>query len=119
MKKIGKDDALPRHEAIIALKEIAASRQDPYLANEIEIWIQKFVVQFGSQTSSSKELLSFVKDPVDYLDHIKKKGLVEIGASAANLTAEIFEMMDEKKEVHHMRFRMLGLRHCSSEDSSK
>ena len=45
MKKIGKDDALPRHEAIIALKEIAASRQDPYLANEIEIWIQKSLMQ--------------------------------------------------------------------------
>lgn len=119
MKKIGPDDTLPRHEAIAALKRIAADRQDPYLANEIEVWIQKFIVQFGSQTNTSRELLSFVKDPVEYLDHVKKKGLVEIGASAANLTAEIFEMMDDARISHCARFRMLGIRAKPLEDGKE
>lgn len=119
MKKIGPDGSLPKHEAIVALKKIAADRQDPYLANEIEVWIQRFIVQFGSQSSTDKDLLRFVKDPVDYLDHVKKKSLVEIGASTANLTAEIFEMVDESRLNHIMRFRMLGIRARPLEDEGQ
>jgi hypothetical protein len=111
MKKLNGDEPMPRHEAIVALKKIASDRHDPYLANEIEMWIQRYIVQFGLEASVSRELLGFVKDPVDYIDHVKKKGLVEIGTSAANVNAEIFDVFQPESTVNHkLRFRMLGLR---------
>lgn len=102
------DEPMPRHEAIVALKKIAADRHDPYLGNELEMWIQKYVVQFGLETQVSQELLSFVKDQVDYIDHVKKSGLVKLGTSAANVNAEIFT--EPSRDSTKFRFRMLGLR---------
>lgn len=108
MKKITSNDSLPRHEAIIALKQIAMDRNDPYLADQIEIWIQRFIVQFNRESEIEQDTLKFVKDPIDYLDHIKKKGLIELGAGAANLAAEIFDVEDDYKKI--IKFRVLALR---------
>lgn len=107
---------MKRHEAIAALKQIARDRNDPYLADQIETWIQRFVIQFQQHTSTDKQTLTFVKDPIDYMDHIKKKGLIELGAGAANLTAETFESVNKDTDTHEITFRLLALRPNPTEE---
>lgn len=109
MKKVNKEESLPRHEAIVALKQIAIDRNDPYLADQIETWIQTYVLQVYNEHKTDSAMISFMKDPVDYLDHVKKKSMIELGAGAANMASETFEV--EGSDIYHViRFRMLALR---------
>lgn len=109
MKKMESKEGIPRHEAIVALKQIARDRNDPYLADQIETWLQRFVVEFSSENKIDKDVLAFVKDQIDFMDHMKTKGLVEVGAAAANLTAETFDIEGDSS-LRRLRFRMIALR---------
>ncbi len=106
MKKLDKDEAMPQHEAIFALKQIALDRNDPYLASQIQSWLNDYILHLSHENKVDLETINSVKNPSYYLNNLTKKSLIELGAGAASMAAETFHI--ESEEV--IKFRMLALR---------
>jgi hypothetical protein len=96
MKQLKDGESLPRHNAIVDLKQIAIDRNDAFLANQIETWIQSYVFQASAEVPIENELIDDNKNKKEVPDYVKEELNRAVALKVGEVSSDTFCTSDDK-----------------------